>query len=1108
MGDERKEAAAVSTSLLSWPPASTSSLAGALLEAIPRPALYAASRFSGLRTLACSKPPRLLLADGCLTLELEYRGYYSGDEIATELTWKLNPRWLRAVQDGVEPKGQPVLDLELRCDCSQEGYGSTVCNHVLAALNLVRQRLTGARGGARWLQSVFCDGQALGDELLANLERNLPANVETRSEEARIQWRLSKDEIGYEAAYRISCYLQKPKKRGGWTAGRLIRDIESTVPGAAFQDPNDAVIANLVHAATEGYVFQAGPFLQAVRLLENHPRFVWDRPGSPPVDVVCAQPRISFIERDGFYWPTALLDGRPLDSITVLKPIGKDAVAGFADFEDCNRFCHFTIPKQGVQLLDQVHQAQRRGACLSLDSAQRFADTLGSSQPTHSLAMVLPESLAGPEVRLPPTVELHLAPQQSAGFVAKLRIACEAVADAPVPGFEPACIAVSTPTGRCQFVRDLPAEVDRAQQLIEQLQLGEFAFDGPYTWIVEDLPNVLALLQRAAELRTEGLAVCWPESEPVRLVGEITPQALKVQLASRRDWFGLSGELSLEDLRVPLAELLASLRQGGRFVPLGDGQFATISDALRRRLAAIDDVSTPDGKRLKVGRASTLIVEENLGQDISAKADAKWRNLTRRLNDLSGIPESPPAALQAQLRDYQLEGYRWLSKLSYWGLGGCLADDMGLGKTVQALAVLIDRAEQGPTLVVAPTSVGTNWLRETERFAPTLRPYLYRDHDRDGLIAAAQTGDLVITSYALLQRDADRFASRRWGTLVLDESQYIKNFNTKTSQAVRRIDADWSLAISGTPLENHLGELWSLMRIICPGLLGSWQHFRTRFADSIERNHDADRLDALGRVVRPFILRRTKDQVLRELPPRTEVIRTVELSAAERKRYDAARLAALSDLTNNQAPQNEQQKRIRVLSWLTRLRQLACHVRLCDERWQKSSSKLDTLLEIIEELRTNQHRALVFSQFTQHLALVREALDKAGVNYQYLDGSTPATRRQKAIDAFQQGDGELFLISLKAGGTGLNLTAADYVLHLDPWWNPATEDQATDRAHRIGQDKKVTVYRLVTTNTIEEQILALHASKRELMSGVLKGTDHAGKISTSELVSLIRESSV
>jgi SNF2 family DNA or RNA helicase len=594
----------------------------------------------------------------------------------------------------------------------------------------------------------------------------------------------------------------------------------------------------------------------------------------------------------------------------------------------------------------------------------------------------------------------------------------------------------------------------------------------------------------------------------MKLLGEITPQQLRVRVTSQRDWFGMEGELVIEGLEIPLAELLAALRRGGRYVQLASGQFAAISDQLRKRLTMMDDVSAPEGKQLRVERAGATLLSESLGDDISFESDVKWQTAIERLTSTKGLPTKPPKGLKAELRDYQVAGYHWLAKLSHWGLGGCLADDMGLGKTVQALGVLLDRAKMGPTLIVAPTSVGTNWVREAERFSPSLTPKLYRDHDRDELIRDAGKGDLIITSYQLLQRDAARFSSRSWGTLVLDESQYIKNFATKTNQSVRSIEADWCLAISGTPLENHLGELWSLMRIISPGLLGSWDRFRKRFAEGIERDKDQERLSALSRMVRPFILRRTKSEVLTELPPRTEVVLSVELSPAERKKYDAARFAALADLTAPKDGDNDQKKRIRVLTWLMRLRQLACHVRLVDDKWKKSSSKLDQFMEVIAELRENRHRALVFSQFVQHLSLVRAALDEANVPYQYLDGSTPPAKRQEAVDAFQRGEGDLFLISLKAGGTGLNLTAADYVLHLDPWWNPAVEDQATDRAHRIGQTRAVTVYRLVTRDTIEEQILALHESKRELMSNLLEGTDSAGKMSTEELVNLIRANQI
>jgi SNF2 family DNA or RNA helicase len=370
-------------------------------------------------------------------------------------------------------------------------------------------------------------------------------------------------------------------------------------------------------------------------------------------------------------------------------------------------------------------------------------------------------------------------------------------------------------------------------------------------------------------------------------------------------------------------------------------------------------------------------------------------------------------------------------------MGGCLADDMGLGKTVQTLAALIDRAEEGPALVIAPTSVGFNWVRECERFAPTLRPILYRETDRDEVLANLRGGDVLIVSYGLLLRDVEKLANIEWGTLVLDEAQKIKNAVTKSAQAVRQIEARWRLALTGTPLENHLGELWSIFRSVCPGLLGSWERFRERFAEPIERQKDPHRRRALSRLIRPFILRRTKSEVLEELPQRTEMIRTAEMTKAERQRYEAARLAALADLTgigddDGGKRAGNKDRRFEVLAALTRLRQLACHPKLVDDEWPGGSAKLELFMEIVEELRESGHRALVFSQFTSHLALIREALDATGIKYLYLDGQTPPKERERRVDAFQHGEGELVLISLKAGGTGLNLTAADYVIRLRP----------------------------------------------------------------------------
>jgi SNF2 family DNA or RNA helicase len=674
-----------------------------------------------------------------------------------------------------------------------------------------------------------------------------------------------------------------------------------------------------------------------------------------------------------------------------------------------------------------------------------------------------------------------------------------------IPGQGSELVRCSTEQGPIRLQRDLDDEVVRARQVAMRFGIVELIGDGPYCWVATTDDAALNLLGSLYEAGDQAPAILWPEGQTLKVRGELTPQSLRIKLDDRRDWFGMTGSIEIDGVEIQLADLLAAVRENRNLVRVGDREFAQISDVFRKRLQQLGDAVVSERGVLRIADAAAPVVADLLGDDVTLETAARWQDTLRRLEDIRDWVPDVPDGLDADLRDYQVDGYRWLARLSRWGVGGVLADDMGLGKTVQTLGVLLDRAEGGPALIVAPTSVGDNWIRETARFAPSLNPHSYREHDRQQLIDAAKPGDLIVVSYQLLQRDALRFASRQWHTLVLDEAQFIKNAATKTSQAIRSVHADWRIGLSGTPLENHLGELWSLFRTLSPGLLGSWERFRTRFAEPIQRHKDEQRRQSLANLVRPFILRRTKSTVLTELPERTEVTLFAEMSGEERKRYEDARLSAISELSGGDGGDRSQgDQRMRTLAWLTKLRQLACHPRLVDKAWRKGSAKLELFIDTVRELREGDHRALVFSQFVKHLDLLRAALDERGITYQYLDGATPAHERQRRVDAFQNGEGELFLISLKAGGTGLNLTAANYVLHLDPWWNPAVEDQATDRAHRIGQERAVTVYRLVSKGTIEEQIIELHANKRELVASVLSGTDEAGRLDTEDLIELIK----
>ncbi len=573
-------------------------------------------------------------------------------------------------------------------------------------------------------------------------------------------------------------------------------------------------------------------------------------------------------------------------------------------------------------------------------------------------------------------------------------------------------------------------------------------------------------------------------------------------MSAERDWFGVRGAASVDGAEVTLADLLAARRARERFVAIGPDKLIAIGDDLRERLDALEAIARPSktAGTLELARvAAPAFVELLDSREQITAAPAFWSLITR-IDEARESEPRIPRGFRKVLRPYQVDGFRWMSRLGAWGAGACLADEMGLGKTVQALALLVSRRDRGPALVVAPTSVGPNWMREAQRFAPSLRAILHRGAGRAAALGELGPGDVLVTSYDIVVRDREALAKLTLGTLIADEAQAIKNGATARAQAIRSLDAELRLALTGTPVENRLAELYSLMEFLNPGFFGSEESFRARYVVPIERDKNRVQSEALARLVRPFLLRRKKADVLTELPARTEIARTVERSPTERRLYEAARRTALEALASG-----DESARFQVLAEIMRLRRLACHPRLYDETSNVPSSKLEAFLDLVSELREGGHRALVFSQFTGHLALVEQALRARGIAYLYLDGKTPLAERTKRVDAFQAGVGDVFLISLKAGGTGVNLTGADTVIHLDPWWNPAVEDQATDRAHRIGQLRPVTVVRLIAQGTIEEAVLALHADKRELAEAILEGAAASGKLSIVELGALIRE---
>lgn len=579
----------------------------------------------------------------------------------------------------------------------------------------------------------------------------------------------------------------------------------------------------------------------------------------------------------------------------------------------------------------------------------------------------------------------------------------------------------------------------------------------------------------------------------VRVRQKIRPR-IRVNMSSV-NWFDLDAEFVADDQSLDLGALRMFLDSGRRFVALADGSFAEADpDELKQVASLLEEAGALPGRtrtRLPLFHATALDLLASLGE---VEIEGKARKAMAELKEVDGIPAvKAPANLMADLRHYQEAGLSWLWFLFRHGLSGVLADDMGLGKTVQALAVLLKiKGEHGsaPSLVVAPTSVLPNWEREIERFAPSLTSVTWHGADRRENVERLKDADVVLTSYALIRRDIAELKAIKFRTVILDEAQNIKNADSATAQACKSVDADHRVALTGTPLENRLTELWSLFDFLMPGFLGSADAFHERFEHPITVQGDAGVRDRLRRRIHPFILRRVKTEVARDLPPKTEVVTWVDMEPGQAALYREVLEESRRKVYESIDKVGFNKSRISILSALMRLRQVCCDPRLLKlppSAALPPSAKLERFGELIDELVKEDHRALVFSQFTEMLELLKATATDRKLDYLYLDGRTKD--RMAKVDAFNHDQGPpLFFISLKAGGTGLNLTAADYVIHYDPWWNPAVEDQATDRTHRIGQTRAVFSYKLITRGTVEEKILALQKRKRELALGVL-GTD-------------------
>ena len=588
-------------------------------------------------------------------------------------------------------------------------------------------------------------------------------------------------------------------------------------------------------------------------------------------------------------------------------------------------------------------------------------------------------------------------------------------------------------------------------------------------------------------------------------------------------WFSLSVGFDVAGQRYDLLPILAGLLEndfleetldrpdnGHIYAPLPDGDALKLPIGRVRKilnhLSALIDPKFPDKARLHALDAAALASLGVLGID----TPPQLAELASKLNDFSGIDPVPTASgLRATLRDYQLAGFHWMQFLARHGLHGILADDMGLGKTLQTLAHILTEKQTGqsrglPVLVIAPTSVVPNWRAEAMKFTPDLRVLVLNGPERKKYFRSIPHADVVLTSFALLQRDIDKLAAVPFHLVVLDEAQNIKNPRSKVAQAACKLDARHRLCLSGTPIENHLGELWSLMNFLVPGFLGTEDVFNQRFRTPIEKNGDEERNAVLKQRVAPLILRRTKDQVAKELPPKTELVHLIELNTGQKDLYETVRATMDKRVREAIAARGIQQSQIVFLDALLKLRQICCHPRLLPEDYERDvldSAKLDFLTELLTLLIEEGRRILLFSQFTTMLSIIEAHLVKEKIPYLKLTGASKD--RGKLVDDFQNGKAPLFLISLKAGGTGLNLTAADTVIHYDPWWNPAAEAQATDRAYRIGQDKPVFVHKLLCQDTVEERIHKLQQEKGKLAAGILADADISNRLDAATVRALL-----
>jgi SNF2 family DNA or RNA helicase len=948
------------------------------------------------------------------------------------------------------------------------------------------------------------------DKLIAlnpNVSTSARPQTETTAKAVRLIWEFS---LGYGDI--LHAREQKLNKTG-WSKGRIVslKRLKEETDFFSYLSDSDKTICRTINAyrgwgyyAKTEYTLQGMNALEAAVGIDN--LYAADDL-TQPIDMTKREPELLVSQQgDQLCLSIADLSGDLSNENRTYNGQPSYNIKAISDTQ-------YQLTVFSPEHLKVAQIIGEGGLLIPMTAKQKAIDGIAAIAPFLNIQSDIAELDTGLEVyECDPNLVVNIQPNQNG-----LTFTCMVMPFGEKgPAFKPAVGNASLSTDingkRVATQRDLVREetmLDRLDQVCPA-----FLNMPDNVLLLDDLQmslNALEQLEIASGEDTFNVVLRWPKGKKISLTKKLDSSHLQLSLTKKSEWFDITGDLHINNEQViELRKLLELVKtSNGRFIELGANQILALSDDLREKLEQINQV-TDDGKFHPL--ASLQMEEATAGMRM--KTIHAWDQQTQKMHQANTIKPQIPSTFHAQLRDYQLIGFDWASRLAHWGAGACLADDMGLGKTLQALALMLARASEGPSLVIAPTSVCFNWQQEALKFTPTLVIKLFADAtttaQREALLNNVSPFDCVIISYGLLQRESELLKKVHWHTIVADEAQAIKNPLAKRTKAACALTGDFKIITTGTPIENDLTELWSLFRFINPGLLGNIKRFGDRFSLPIENAHQ-DKLAArkasqgLKALIQPFMLRRMKNQVLTELPSRTEINIQVQMSDKEHAFYEALRLNAIDNISQSDQQANAGEQRIRMLAELVKLRQACCNPKLVMAETDIPSAKLAALNELLEDLKLNKHKALIFSQFVGHLQLIKQHIESAGFSYQYLDGSTPQKERQKRVNAFQRGEGDIFLISLKAGGSGLNLTAADYVIHMDPWWNPAVEDQASDRAHRMGQKRPVTIYRLITKNTIEEKIVALHKHKRDLADKLLSGNEVVTKLSVDDMLNLLKE---